>query len=142
MNVMSFLWERGAVDTQDNNDNSLLHFASYYGHLNVVSALISKGSNVNARNDDQRSPLHNASLNGYLDVVNTLIASGAEVDALDASGSSPLQYVADREFFNANAETRMKIANVLIANGANVNGRNKGILQFFTRHRLAATWIW
>ena len=51
-----------------------LHWASAYGHLPVVEALLAAGANINATTKHGDTPLHKASYWGRLPVVGALLA--------------------------------------------------------------------
>jgi ankyrin repeat protein len=84
------------------------------GHRDIVQDLIAKGADVNARSDETCStPLENAALGGQRDVAELLIAKGANVSARDNVGQTPL----------LSGLSHKKIVALLIARGADVNGR-------------------
>src|SRR5208337_4338339 len=68
------------VDAKSSAGSTALFAASYYGHLDVVQALLAKGEDVNARSNGTTA-LYVASQEGQLDVVQALLANGADVGA-------------------------------------------------------------
>ena len=68
------------------------HFimACQNGHEAIVSLLLEKGADVNAKNNDGWTPLHWASENGHEAIVSLLLEKGADVNAKDNDGETPL----------------------------------------------------
>lgn len=52
------------MDTKDNEGDSALHWACFYGFKKSVKKLLKRGADVNARNAIQASPLHSATFGG------------------------------------------------------------------------------
>jgi len=92
---------------------SLLHVAAQVGNAEIVSALISKGADVNARDDDDKTALHWAVANDMEAVVDVLLQNGASTTALSSIGYSPLHKAA----WNGS----LTMMRMLIAYEANVN---------------------
>ncbi|KAL5509660.1 hypothetical protein EMCRGX_G005062 [Ephydatia muelleri] len=65
---------------------SPLNAASYNGHLDVVTALLEAGANINQATKNGWSPLNVASWKGHLDVVNTLLEAGANINQANNVG--------------------------------------------------------
>jgi len=101
--VKYFIEEKGVNVNTRINDNpnfsgeTALHIAAYYGKVEIVKYLISKGADVNAKSDKRRTPLHNATADtghaehdaGKLEVAKILISEGAYVNA-DFDDITPL----------------------------------------------------
>ena len=83
----------------------------------VITALIEKGADVNARNANDETPLMWAGLNSGAESVKALIRAGADVNARDRFGKTVLIRAAERE------SQQEEIA-VLIKNGADINARD------------------
>ena len=83
-------WLADIADFHAKNDNgeTPLHSASYYGRIEVVKALLAAGANVNAKNKYDETPLHVAAEKGQVEVVEALLEAGADVKAKDKYGDS------------------------------------------------------
>ena len=114
--------------------------------LKIAQLLLDSGAQVNSQNT---TPLHSAASNGSLELVKLLVSKGAKVNAVDKEFSMPLAKAvqadnleiakflleqgadktinhSDDEFQTAIFKARSaKMAQLLIANGANVSDRDK-----------------
>ncbi|MFC2172624.1 ankyrin repeat domain-containing protein [Acidobacteriota bacterium] len=98
---------------RDSEGKTMLHWASFWGNLEVVNLLIERGADVNALERTMASPLHAASMgSGDVGVVRALISAGALVNASTKYGRTPLH------------SARQAVAEVLLAEGADVNARD------------------
>lgn len=96
----------------------LLFDASRLGRDDVIPALLSAGTTLEAYNSRGYTALILASYNGHVSTTGLLLASGAEVDAPDAArGNTALMGAAFKGY--------EQIAEMLIEAGADVNGRNR-----------------
>jgi ankyrin repeat protein len=73
------LIEKGAdaLGIKTDEGYTLLHWASYYGHKDIVKYLIEIGANVNTTSIDGKTPIYWAKQNGHREVVDLLIHYGA-----------------------------------------------------------------
>jgi ankyrin repeat protein len=113
-----------------------LHWAAYYGHLEIAEILISRGADLDAEDPDYSTPLYLAAEQGYPEVVKFLISKGAKVNVKSARwGYTPLHRAAwgpvarrfgqHAETFGAEPEEDYKeIVAFLIAKGADINARD------------------
>lgn len=69
------------VDLTDSSGNTLVMLAAQHGHAAAVTALATRGADVNRLNDRGRSPLAGAVLAGEDAVVAALLEAGADPDA-------------------------------------------------------------
>lgn len=94
-----------------------LQEAAAVGDVNLVSALIEEGAEVDSREDSFfKTALHRAVLSGHKEVVELLLAKGARVDlGSEFPGGTPLDYAAEKGY--------KEIAELLIAKGADLNAR-------------------
>jgi uncharacterized protein len=69
-----------------------LGLASFFGHLETVEYLLSRGAEVNSasRNAQQVMPLHSAVAGKHFAIAKVLLAHGAEVNAKQAGAFTPL----------------------------------------------------
>lgn len=66
------------VDLRDQDGNSLLMLAAYYGHTETVRALAARGADIDRRNDRDQSPLGGAVFKKHLEVADILVELGAD----------------------------------------------------------------
>src|SRR5690349_9441071 len=90
------LMQSGAPFTTDWLGASPLHFASQYGHVDVVDVLLRAGVSRDTRTKVDRTPLHVAAQEGYAEVVNMLVMNGADIDAKDLLRMTPLHWAVER----------------------------------------------
>ncbi|XP_008768827.1 ankyrin repeat domain-containing protein 26-like isoform X4 [Rattus norvegicus] len=105
------------VNDTDKRNRTALHYACAHGHLGVVTLLIERNCNVNARDDDKCTPLIKASQHQREDCVAVLLQHGADPNAVDALGNTALHYAVHSE--NAS------IASQLLEHSANIEARTK-----------------
>jgi ankyrin repeat protein len=106
--------DRTIVDLADNDKDTPLHYAAYFGRGQIAEILISAGAKLNAQNYLGFTPLHYATNKGHTEVVKILITSGAEIDIKTLRGRTPLFLVA----MNSGDPV---IAKMLLDAGADVN---------------------
>ena len=89
--------ERGAeVNTQNMDPITRLHWACYFGKLEMAIELLNDGAYVNAENTGGETPLHIASRGQYdsqengIGIVQLLLGHGANVNAQDKGHITPL----------------------------------------------------
>ena len=64
------------LDRNDRWDNTALHIASIRGNLDIVTALIEAGAQIDNKNEDEQAPLHVAAKHGklkYNDIIKRMI---------------------------------------------------------------------
>ena len=98
--------------------------------LDAAEFLIGKAADVNAKAEDGRTPLFEASARG----TELLLAAGANVGAQDLEGNTVLHdkakllgysVVGDQAYFQHCIEEFIKCARLLLADGFDINSRNK-----------------
>jgi ankyrin repeat protein len=82
------------IEARDQDNNTILHIASYYGHESLVEYLLDRGAYTDATNNDNRIPLHLASQLGHVKVVKQLLDKGHKSSARDKWGLTPLHRAA------------------------------------------------
>ncbi len=127
-----------------------LYWAALRGHKEIIEFLISKGADVNAKDNYGYTPLHNAATVGHKEIAEFLIAKGAEVNAKtnplsrvtkiasvrikvkgeyknwrDDPGNPLSRYpLCGTPLHDAAYNGHNDVVELLIANGAEVNGKN------------------
>src|SRR5216684_510015 len=134
------------VNANCGNRGSLLHAASYRGHLDAVRLLLTHGADVNATNKNERSPLCSAYDGRDLDVMRLLLEHGADADVYynflglllhDASfdGRADVVHLLLQHNADVNAKTdsertplheaswmgQARVAHLLLEHGASIN---------------------
>lgn len=113
---------KDAINNQDKDKDTPLHYAAQLGNEEITELLISKGASLNTQNFQGYTPLHWAASKGHLMVVEILILHGADVHLKTQRGRTPLFLVAMN---NGNAS----IARLLLDAGADVNSQeNSGAI--------------
>ena len=93
-----------------------LNLAVRKGQSEIVKLLLDAGADVNAKSETLKTtPLHSAIWNLDSEIAKFLIDKGADVNAMDEYGMTCLHY----------AELNIQNAELLIANGANVNAKRE-----------------
>lgn len=93
-----------------------LMLACEKGYGDIVTLLLDKGADVNARNAGGGTPLYVATYNRHLDIVRLLLDRGAEINAASDVGFTPLMVAAERD---------QEIARWLLEAGADAMARNE-----------------
>jgi hypothetical protein len=91
--VRQFLDAEPALAQARSQDGwTLLHMASYFGHLDVARLLLDRGADVMARSDNDlgSTPLHSALAGRRYDAARLLLERGAGVNARNARSWAPL----------------------------------------------------
>jgi ankyrin repeat protein len=104
------------LEARDQENNTILHIASYNGHETLVEYLLNKGANTDAKDNDDRIPLHLASQLGHVKVVKQLLEKGHKSTVGDKWGFTPLHRAAYKG--------HKKVVTLLLDAGFNVNARN------------------
>lgn len=77
------------LDSKRSESGTVLHYAAWKGHDNIVKLLLENGANPNATCKNQITPLHYAAKFGHSKVVLTLLSKGAIYNALSDNGKTP-----------------------------------------------------
>jgi ankyrin repeat protein len=81
--IFDLVLEKIDINILDDINQTLLYFASYYGHYEGVRAMIKKAPYmINRSGKDHMYPIHAAANHGHCKVVSLLIDNGAEVNVM------------------------------------------------------------
>jgi uncharacterized protein len=86
-----------SINSYSSDGWTALHLAVFFGRVNIVHLLLSKGANIDApsRNDQLVTPLHSALANPHNSAVGQLlIGAGASLNVQQSQGYTPLHYAA------------------------------------------------
>jgi ankyrin repeat protein/thiol-disulfide isomerase/thioredoxin len=123
------------VNARDTYSQTALHDAAAAGQAEIVAALLQAGADVNVpqlgfslpcgsgaeRRPSNTTPLHFAASGGNVATIKVLLAAGAKVNAVTKHGATPLMFAASsRRYEKDKQESRLPIAELLIAQGADV----------------------
>ena len=98
-------------------------WASYFGHLAAVQALLNAGADVAAKDQAGFTSLHKASESGHAAVVQTLLEHGANVAARD---NTPDDEQGSTSLHAASANGHATVVQALLEHGADVAARVVG----------------
>ena len=106
------------VNYRNKNGDTLLNYAAFLGHKEIVELLIENGADMNAKGLADWTPLHLAAQNKQEQIVQLLIANGAEVNPYTSPGfgGTPLD-VADGKIADLIRKHGGKTAEELKAEG-------------------------
>ncbi|MDR1411256.1 MAG: ankyrin repeat domain-containing protein [Spirochaetaceae bacterium] len=95
-----------------------LHYASQDGNIAIVTHLLNKNADTNAKNTAGTTALHEAARAGHTDVMKILISRGANANIQDAKGNSVLHIAIPQQ-------VQREAVMLLLASGANPNLRDE-----------------
>ncbi len=104
------------IDTVDDLDMTILHWAAARGYHDVVEFLLRAEADIDNADIEGMQPLHFAAQNGHRTIMKLLLAHGALVNARDRHGQTPLHYAILRGDRDS--------AEILIAAHADINAQN------------------
>lgn len=105
------------VSIDPSNGRSLLHIATYLGHVAIVKRLLKEGLNTSLHDRDGKTPLHVAGAYGYSQILTLILRYETHVEYVDYDGNTPLHMACK---FGHNECCRL-----LIYAGANLNPINR-----------------
>ena len=118
--IVKYLLFQGAdVNNKDENDESPLHKALFWGYkdMTIVQFLVSRGANVNAKNKYGSTPCHYAALHNIPEALQFLLSKGADVNTSNDGGHTPLHWAT---LYNRT----IAVVQLLISAGADINAKN------------------
>ena len=80
-----------------NEKSSLIHFASQFGHIEIVKYLIKKGANINTKTLQGTTPLHRAVFFKRNEIAKHLIDQGAKINDQDSYKQTALHIAVEVE---------------------------------------------
>jgi len=110
------LLEKIDINTQDSDGSSPLHYAAYYGNLDLLKFLVEKGAKVDILNREGKTPLMFATLMGQTESVDILIQNKADVYIKDKNKNTLLHFAA--------IEGALEIAKLLMEKGVAFEAKN------------------
>jgi ankyrin repeat protein len=110
------LLKRGAEVTSENS--RAVYFAAYQQQPRIISMLIAKGADVNAKESDNSTPLIKAAEMGHTSVVRVLLAAQADVNAKALNGATALLI--------ASQNGHLHVVQALLTAGAEINAVAEG----------------
>ena len=87
------------VNAKDNDEETALMFASYWGHTGIVKLLLKNGADVSINAESKHSKataLSLASEKGRIEIVKLLLKNGADVNAKSECGNTALMLASGR----------------------------------------------
>ena len=115
--VLTSLGRNTDVNQSQSDGTTLLHWATYYGDVELVTQLLRRDADVNARNEFGATPLSQAAIAGNPEILQALLEAGADVNERGADDQTALMILARTDNLDA--------AKVLIRAGADVNAVEK-----------------
>lgn len=112
-----------SIKTSDAAGLTPLHYAAYYGSLDVAEYLIKQGVGINERSNYlSYTPLHFAAEGRNLRAIKFFLKKYVDVDIRDSLGETPLFKVISNDcIFGKNDNDFIEPATLLICKGTNVN---------------------
>jgi len=91
-NVRALIEKGAKLDSRNDNNDTALMVAAFYGYADIVKLLLEKGADVNARGAGGVTALMCSAVNTLNDVVTAriLVEKGADVNAKDENGNTPV----------------------------------------------------
>lgn len=101
------------VNAPSVDGTTALHWAAYYGNLELAQRLLRAEADPNTRNDYGSSPMMEAATVANVDMLKLLLDAGADVESPNLEGQTALMAVA--------RTGNLEAAKLLLERGANVN---------------------
>lgn len=117
------------LETVDNLSNVLPKACAYVREPDIISKMIAKGANVNAKDEEGRTALMYAMQKDSYDIIDILLKAGANPNARDKTGRNVLFFI--------DSHTPYYLINNLIKAGASVNARDENFYTPLTNYLIA-----
>ncbi|XP_074598463.1 uncharacterized protein LOC141853121 [Brevipalpus obovatus] len=135
--------DKSNINETDENNYTLLLWASAYGQLNTVKTLIEHGADVNHRGIRGETAISFASMNGHVHVLRYLLTCNIDVNHCDEEGNTPLMFAAynnhalcAHELIKANADVTCQNSNLDTAYSIAISRKSKQVQLILERHIL------
>ncbi|HTQ98608.1 MAG TPA: ankyrin repeat domain-containing protein [Candidatus Acidoferrum sp.] len=115
--AMTLLKSGTDVNQPSADGTTALHWAAYYGNLDLAKALLRSEAKPNTHNNYGSSPLMEAATVGNYDMMKLLLDAGADVESANPEGQTALMAVA--------RTGNIKAAELLLKHGAKVDSAEK-----------------
>ncbi|MCK4738471.1 MAG: ankyrin repeat domain-containing protein [Deltaproteobacteria bacterium] len=136
---MHALLDGGAdINKKDSRGNTPLSYVSMQDNTSAATVLIKRGADVNIGNNTNMTPLMWATFKSNIDLTRLLIENGADVNAADKNKYSALMWTVMgaeqsaigqrvRSSPKNDAANRIKVLELLIENGAKIEGAHPNL---------------
>ncbi|XP_059121173.1 putative POTE ankyrin domain family member M isoform X7 [Peromyscus eremicus] len=105
------------VNDEDEGKRTALHFACFYGHIDLVCFLIFKDCEINALDNQMSTPLMKAVQSWEMEIVSVLLDHGADPNIKDCNGEAAIHHAVYVD--------RPDIASSLLEFGGNIEDTTK-----------------
>ncbi len=94
--IIELLIKQGLdVDSVNDDGQTPLHIAAYYGCGIGVELLVENGADINAKDKWGKTPLHNAAYKHDYEIASFLVSRGADVNAKNNDGETPTDAISN-----------------------------------------------
>ncbi|XP_017781655.1 PREDICTED: E3 ubiquitin-protein ligase MIB2-like [Nicrophorus vespilloides] len=114
--VKKMIYEGANLSVQDNDGDTLLHYAVFGDYTDILSMFINAGIKLDTRNNEGCTALHCAILNNYIESAKILLSAGANSNITNVNGSTA---------FHDAIKVSSDVLNLLIKAGSNLNIPNE-----------------
>lgn len=94
--LQEWVKKNNAFGARDNNSETLLHKAAYYGAKKIAGWLLEGGMSANVLDNSGYAPLHEAVRNGEAAVIPLLLTYDADLDVKTQSGRTPMDMAKEK----------------------------------------------
>ena len=71
------------IETEDHNNDTPLHLASYFGYVKCVELLLQANANIESKDLDQQTSLASAAEQGNIECITALLRYNANIETTD-----------------------------------------------------------